>query len=118
MSCLARRSASLARFSSVSHTVNLEEFGQITSLLVSRGGDLVHEQYLDGDAETLRNTRSCTKTVAGMLLGIAIERGLVSSVRASVVDLLGHLRPVASSGPAEGGDHVRGSLDDELVSRM
>lgn len=95
MSCLARRSASLARFSSVSHTVNLEEFGQITSLLVSRGGDLVHEQYLDGDAETLRNTRSCTKTVAGMLLGIAIERGLVSSVRASVVDLLGHLRPVA-----------------------
>jgi CubicO group peptidase (beta-lactamase class C family) len=40
--------------------VNLEEFGQITSLLVSRGGEVVHEQYLEGDAETLRNTRSCT----------------------------------------------------------
>jgi CubicO group peptidase (beta-lactamase class C family) len=59
--------------------VNLEEFGQITSLLVSRGGELVHEQYLDGDAETLRNTRSCTKTVAGLLLGIAIERNSFSA---------------------------------------
>jgi CubicO group peptidase (beta-lactamase class C family) len=74
--------------------VNLEEFGQITSLLVSRGGELVHEQYLEGDAETLRNTRSCTKTVAGLLLGIAIELGLVASVAAPVVDLLGAIRPV------------------------
>lgn len=31
------------------------------------------EEYFEGDAETLRNTRSCTKTIAGMLLGIAIE---------------------------------------------
>jgi CubicO group peptidase (beta-lactamase class C family) len=93
------RSACPLRFSSVPHTVNLEEFGQITSLLVSRGGELVHEQYPEGDAETLRNTRSCTKTVAGLLLGIAIERGLVASVAAPVVDVLGHLRPVAHPDP-------------------
>ena len=68
--------------------MNLDEFGQITSLLVSRGGELVHEQYRDGDAETLRNTRSCTKTVAGMLLGIAIERGLVDGVSTPVHSLL------------------------------
>ena len=47
----------------------------------------------EGDAETLRNTRSCTKTVAGMLLGIAIERGIVDGVDARLEDLLGEPAP-------------------------
>lgn len=63
-------------------------FGAITSVVVSRGGEVVLEQYEDGDASTLRNTRSCTKTVAGMLLGIAIERGLVAGVGATLGELL------------------------------
>ncbi len=74
--------------------MNLDEFGQITSLLVSRGGELVHEQYREGDAQTLRNTRSCTKTVAGLLLGIAIERGLVGGVATPVHSLLAGRVPV------------------------
>ncbi len=79
--------------------MNLDEFGQITSLLVSRGGELVHEQYREGDAETLRNTRSCTKTVAGMLLGIAIERGLVDGVSMPVHSLLEERAPVLHPDP-------------------
>ncbi len=50
---------------------------------------MVVEEYYDGDAETLRNTRSCTKTVAGMLLGVAIERGIVGGVETPLEDLLG-----------------------------
>ena len=69
------------------------EYGEITSVVISRGGEVVVEQYFDGDAETLRNTRSCTKTVAGMLLGIAIERGIVAGVEASLEDLLGEPAP-------------------------
>jgi CubicO group peptidase (beta-lactamase class C family) len=41
----------------------------------------------------LRNTRSCTKTVAGMLLGLAIERGVVSGVDARLEGLLGEPAP-------------------------
>ena len=69
--------------------MNLEEYGAITSVLVSRGGQVVVEEYLDGDAATLRNTRSCTKTVASMLTGIAIECGLVPGVDTPLVELLG-----------------------------
>jgi CubicO group peptidase (beta-lactamase class C family) len=69
--------------------VDLHAYGAITSVAVSRAGEIVAEEYLEGDAETLRNTRSCTKTVAGMLTGLAIERGPVSGVEASVVELLG-----------------------------
>jgi CubicO group peptidase (beta-lactamase class C family) len=73
--------------------VNLSEYGQITSVLVSQDGELVAEDYLEGDADTLRNTRSSTKTVAGMLLGIAIERGIVGGVDARLEDLLGEPAP-------------------------
>ena len=73
--------------------MDLGPYGEITSVVVSLGGDVVVEEYLDGDAETLRNTRSCTKTVAGTLLGIAIERGIVGGVEASLEDLLGEPAP-------------------------
>jgi CubicO group peptidase (beta-lactamase class C family) len=73
--------------------MELRAYGEITSVVVARGGEVVVEEYLDDDAETLRNTRSCTKTVAGMLLGIAIERGIVSGVGPSLADLLGEPTP-------------------------
>lgn len=69
--------------------MELTEFGEITSVVVSRGGEVVLEHYADGDRDALRNTRSCTKTIAGSLLGIAIERGLVAGVDARLTQLLG-----------------------------
>lgn len=72
--------------------MNLDGYGAITSVLVSRAGETLVEVYANGDAGTLRNTRSCTKTVAGMLLGIAIDRGLVSGVGATLGELLPEAR--------------------------
>jgi hypothetical protein len=37
------------------------EFKKIGSVLVARHGKLVYEGYFDGDASTLRDTRSATK---------------------------------------------------------
>lgn len=73
--------------------MDLSVYGQITSVLVSQRRELVVEEYVEGDPDTLRNTRSCTKTVAGMLLGIAIERGVVSGVEARLAELLGEPAP-------------------------
>jgi CubicO group peptidase (beta-lactamase class C family) len=68
--------------------MDLAAYGDITSIVVSRGGQVVVEEYSDGDAETLRNTRSCTKTVCGMLLGVAIRQGFVPSVHMALGELL------------------------------
>jgi CubicO group peptidase (beta-lactamase class C family) len=73
--------------------VDVSGYGEIASVVVSGGGYVAVEEYFDGDAETLRNTRSCTKTVAGMLLGIALERGIVAGVDASLDSLLGQPAP-------------------------
>jgi CubicO group peptidase (beta-lactamase class C family) len=73
--------------------VDLSAYGEITSVVVSRGGDVIIEEYAEGDTGTLRNTRSCTKTVAGSLLGIAIDRGIVPGVETPLPDLLGEPGP-------------------------
>src|SRR5690348_3418143 len=48
------------------------EFKKIGSVLVARHGKLVYENYFDGDAATLRDTRSATKSITDILVGIAI----------------------------------------------
>ena len=56
------------------------QFKEITSVLVARGGTLVYEAYYGGaDVDTLHNTRSATKTITGMLIGIAIDQGLLAA---------------------------------------
>lgn len=51
-----------------------ENFGKITSLLIARSGQIVMEEYFSGDVQTLRNTRSVTKSITGILIGIAIDQ--------------------------------------------
>lgn len=62
-------------FSAVTAEIKAGNFKQITSVLVAQHGKVRYEQYFDADgAEGLRNTRSVTKTVGGMLVGAAIAR--------------------------------------------
>ena len=81
--------------------MELTGYGAITSVVVARAGEIVAEDYRSGHADSLRDTRSCTKTVLGMLLGQAIERGLVAGVDARVLDLLGGTPPAARGGQAK-----------------
>jgi CubicO group peptidase (beta-lactamase class C family) len=64
------------------------EFKKIGSVLVARHGKLVYEDYFDGDASTLRDTRSATKSITDMLVGIAIGEKKLSGVDARVLAFL------------------------------
>lgn len=78
-----------ARLVDMAEAIGNGDFGDITSILVARDGKLVYEEYFSGDAEELRNTRSVTKTITGMLVGQAIERRYLAGVDAGVFELLG-----------------------------
>src|SRR5271169_2739103 len=64
------------------------EFKKIGSVLVARHGKLVYEGYFDGDASTPRDTRSATKSITDVLVGIAIGEKKLSGVDARVLALL------------------------------
>jgi CubicO group peptidase (beta-lactamase class C family) len=64
------------------------DFKKIGSVLIARHGKLVYEVYFDGDAGTLRDTRSATKSITDALVGIALDEKKLSGVDARVLALL------------------------------
>ncbi len=60
---------------------------RLHSLLISRGGELVFEQYYNGiDPTRPANMKSASKSVISALVGIAIDKGIIDSVDTKVAD--------------------------------
>ena len=88
------------RFEPVDKAIRAGDYKQVTSVLVARDGRLVYEAYFDeGGAQARRNTRSATKTVAGMLVGIAIADGKLSGPQAPIMPLLRDKLPLQNPDP-------------------
>jgi CubicO group peptidase (beta-lactamase class C family) len=77
-----------ARLRALDAAIRAGEFKKIGSVLIARHGKLVYESYFDGDAATLRDTRSATKSITDALIGIAIDEHKLSGVDAKVLALL------------------------------
>jgi CubicO group peptidase (beta-lactamase class C family) len=88
------------RLRAMTSAIQSGQFKQITSVLVARGGKLVYEAYFDGaDGDTLHNTRSATKTITGMLIGIAIDQGLLAGVSAPILTFFPDKQPTQYPDP-------------------
>ena len=91
---------SVSSLSALEQSIRGGEFKEITSVLIARHGKLGFERYFDADgAEGLRNTRSATKTVTGMLAGIAIDHHLLPGVGAHVLDFFADKEPLQNPDP-------------------
>ena len=91
---------SAQRLASMEQSVRAGDFKTVTSVLVARDGKLAYERYFDSEgAEGLRNTRSATKTVTGMLVGIAIDQGLLAGVNARILDFFPDKQPPQNPDP-------------------
>lgn len=54
------------------------KYGTVTSVLILHQGTAVFEHYANGaDETTLHNTRSVTKTITGMAVGLAVRDGVL-----------------------------------------
>jgi CubicO group peptidase (beta-lactamase class C family) len=75
-------------------------YKNITSLVIVQHGRMVHEVYFnDGARERLNDTRSATKSVTSLLVGAAIDRGLIPGVRANVYTYFRDKRPFSHPDP-------------------
>ena len=73
----------------------------LKGIVILRDGRLVSEHYFNGDdASTLHDIRSATKSITALLMGIALQRGLVHSVNDSIALYLPGL-------PADGKEKIR-----------
>jgi CubicO group peptidase (beta-lactamase class C family) len=88
VSDLASQGLSPAPLQTMERAILLGDFKKIGSVLIARRGKLVYEAYFDGDTSTLRDTRSATKSITDILVGIAIGEKKLSGVDARVLALL------------------------------
>jgi len=91
--------ATTPTFDEATKAIKAEEFKKITSVVVAKNGKVIYEQYFEGDAQTRRNTRSATKTIAGMLAGIAIADGKLPNADAPVLPFLQKHLPLQNDDP-------------------
>jgi CubicO group peptidase (beta-lactamase class C family) len=91
---------SAARLEAMKAAIGTGEFKKITSVLIARRGKLVYEAYFNGsDATSLENTRSTTKTITGMLVGITIDKGLLAGVDAPILPFFQDKEPLKNADP-------------------
>ena len=77
---------SYSQLQKMERAIKTKELTKITSILISRHGKIAYESYFEEcNRNSLHNTRSATKTVTGMLMGIALDRGFVSGINIPVV---------------------------------
>lgn len=84
----------------LSQTISSGKYGQITSLWIEQNGNVIYEEYFNGaNEDTLHNMRSAGKTVTGMLVGLAIDEGLIKGVDTRAASFFGVLRPFQNNDP-------------------
>jgi CubicO group peptidase (beta-lactamase class C family) len=63
------------------------EYGELHSVLLIKNGTIILEDYLGGySVNDLLAIKSCTKSIASLLIGIAIDKGYIKSVDNKILD--------------------------------
>lgn len=87
--------ADAARLDALEAKIADGSYKGITSVLVARDGKLAYERYFNGsDADRLNDVRSASKSVTALLVGAAIDRGLLPGVQAKVYGFFPDKQPV------------------------
>jgi len=72
-------------YSGLAHDPKLDPNHDLKGIVIVRDGHLVSEHYFNGDsADSLHDIRSATKSLTSLLMGVAIQKGLIRSVDDSI----------------------------------
>ena len=97
-------------FTGVAAALDRGDAPKTTSVLVMQRGAIVHEAYFNGaTTDTLHDTRSATKTLTALTVGIAIDRGALPGVDAKAFDYFSELEPTHDN-PAKAAITIRDLL--------
>jgi len=78
-----------AALDSIYGEMTLEPHHDLKGIVIVRDGQLLSEHYFNGDsATTLHDIRSATKSITSLLMGIAVQKGIVHRVNDSIATYL------------------------------
>lgn len=89
VSSLATEEIDESIVANVTDLVAREHYKRIDGMLIARNDKLVYENYFHGhSADVLHNIYSAGKSITAILVGIAIDKGIIAGVHTPVVELL------------------------------
>lgn len=69
-----------SHLSELDSLIQERKFENINSVIVMHDNEIIYEKYYNNfNINTLQNTRSAAKSITGMLIGIAIDKGFIES---------------------------------------
>ncbi|RDD81047.1 class C beta-lactamase-related serine hydrolase [Dyella tabacisoli] len=84
----------LSRFTELEGKLADKSFKGITSIVVVQGDKLVYEAYFNGgNPDQLNDIRSASKSVTALLVGAAIDRGLIPKVQTPIYGYFSDKQP-------------------------
>ena len=93
-SSVASGSGSASRYGGIPAATATVTAPDTTSVLVMRHGKIDYEGYFNGaTADTLHNTRSATKTITSLAIGVAIDTKVLPGVSAPAFAYLDDIKP-------------------------
>jgi CubicO group peptidase (beta-lactamase class C family) len=92
--------ASPSQIPGLAEAIAKGDFPKTASVLVIQGGEPTYESYFGpGSPDLLNNTRSATKSITALAVGLAIRDRAISSVDAPAFAFLKDKAPFANAGP-------------------
>jgi CubicO group peptidase (beta-lactamase class C family) len=108
------------------HDIRTRRIGEIDALVIARNGALVYEGYYESatGVDALHQLNSATKSVASMVVGAAVQQGLVDGYDVPIADLFMDYADVFAADPGKMDITLRHALtmtaglewDDENVA--
>jgi len=78
----------------ISIAVNNGTYPNLEGLIIAKNGKPIYEKYFHGfSKDSLHDTRSAFKSVAGILIGIAIDKGFIKNVDEKVYSFFPEYKP-------------------------
>ena len=91
VSTLEKHNLQKSAFEKANHDICSGKYGNIHSVLIIHNNELVVEQYYNGwDKDKLHFLASTTKSFSPLLIGMAIEKGMIKDVGQKMVDFFPH----------------------------
>ncbi|GHD75868.1 6-aminohexanoate-dimer hydrolase [Luteimonas padinae] len=88
------------KLSELTDFIHADPHSDFRSVVIAKDGKIAFEGYFNGhDPESLHDIRSATKSITSMMVGIAIEDGLIADVKEPVFSTLSAYAPFANDGP-------------------
>lgn len=87
------------RLQEMTRSIKQDKYKNIHSIVIARKGVTVYEQYFNGfNRDSIHDSRSAFKSVTSLLIGIALDKGLVKDVNQPVYPLFREdTKPVTDS---------------------